>query len=113
MHTQQRIHTIQQAVYRFEAKLKEKMQETLAHISVNFRSAPSTNSVIISKLTILNNKMIEDKLNLLVSAKHWFDYSDFVRQAFIDGAGIKLPAESRQQGQYVVLREIRSLTGVI
>lgn len=30
-----------------------------------------------------------------------FDCSDFVRQAFIEGAGIKLPADSRQQGQFV------------
>lgn len=30
-----------------------------------------------------------------------FDCSDFVRQAFLEGAGIKLPADSRQQGQYV------------
>lgn len=30
-----------------------------------------------------------------------FDCSDFVRQAFLDGAGIKLPADSRQQGAYV------------
>ncbi|MCF2937774.1 SH3 domain-containing protein [Paenibacillus alkaliterrae] len=30
-----------------------------------------------------------------------FDCSDFVRQAFIDGVGLKLPADSRQQGQYV------------
>lgn len=30
-----------------------------------------------------------------------FDCSDFVRQAFIDGAGLKLPADSRQQGDYV------------
>ncbi|OMF30887.1 hydrolase Nlp/P60 [Paenibacillus sp. FSL H8-0548] len=30
-----------------------------------------------------------------------FDCSDFVRQAFLDALGIKLPADSRQQGQYV------------
>lgn len=30
-----------------------------------------------------------------------FDCSDFVRQAFIDGAGITLPSDSRQQGDYV------------
>lgn len=30
-----------------------------------------------------------------------FDCSDFVRQAFIDGLGIKLPADSRSQGSYV------------
>ena len=30
-----------------------------------------------------------------------FDCSDFVRQAFIDALGIKLPADSRQQGTYV------------
>ncbi|MHA0857347.1 C40 family peptidase [Paenibacillus sp. CMAA1364] len=30
-----------------------------------------------------------------------FDCSDFIRQAFIDGAGIKLPADSRGQGDYV------------
>lgn len=30
-----------------------------------------------------------------------FDCSDFVRQAFLDGLGLKLPADSRQQGQYV------------
>lgn len=30
-----------------------------------------------------------------------FDCSDFVRQAFIDGLGIKLPADSRAQGDYV------------
>jgi cell wall-associated NlpC family hydrolase len=30
-----------------------------------------------------------------------FDCSDFVRQAFMDGAGIRLPADSRQQGDYV------------
>jgi cell wall-associated NlpC family hydrolase len=30
-----------------------------------------------------------------------FDCSDFVRQAFLDGLGIKLPADSRQQAQYV------------
>lgn len=30
-----------------------------------------------------------------------FDCSDFVRQAFIDGLGIKLPADSRGQGDYV------------
>jgi cell wall-associated NlpC family hydrolase len=30
-----------------------------------------------------------------------FDCSDFVRQAFLDGAGIRLPADSRQQGDYV------------
>ncbi len=30
-----------------------------------------------------------------------FDCSDFVRQAFIDGVGIKLPADSKGQGDYV------------
>lgn len=30
-----------------------------------------------------------------------FDCSDFVRQAFIDGIGLKLPMDSRKQGQYV------------
>ncbi|MBD2867943.1 C40 family peptidase [Paenibacillus arenilitoris] len=30
-----------------------------------------------------------------------FDCSDFVRQAFLDGVGIKLPADSRSQGAYV------------
>lgn len=30
-----------------------------------------------------------------------FYCSDFVRQAFLDGTGIKLPADSRQQGQFV------------
>lgn len=30
-----------------------------------------------------------------------FDCSDFVRQAFLDGIGLKLPADSRQQGDYV------------
>jgi cell wall-associated NlpC family hydrolase len=30
-----------------------------------------------------------------------FDCSDFVRQAFLDGVGIQLPADSRQQGDYV------------
>lgn len=30
-----------------------------------------------------------------------FDCSSFVRQAFIDGLGIKLPADSRKQGAYV------------
>ncbi|WP_042165868.1 C40 family peptidase [Paenibacillus gorillae] len=30
-----------------------------------------------------------------------FDCSDFVRQAFIDGVGLKLPADSRGQGSYV------------
>ncbi|SFM03177.1 Cell wall-associated hydrolase, NlpC family [Paenibacillus sp. 1_12] len=30
-----------------------------------------------------------------------FDCSDFVRQAFIDGAKITLPSDSRQQGDYV------------
>lgn len=30
-----------------------------------------------------------------------FDCSDFVRQAFIDGVGLKLPADSRSQGQYL------------
>ncbi|WP_246096577.1 C40 family peptidase [Paenibacillus sinopodophylli] len=30
-----------------------------------------------------------------------FDCSDFVRQAFLDGVGLKLPADSRQQAQYV------------
>lgn len=30
-----------------------------------------------------------------------FDCSDFVRQAFKDGAGITLPSDSRQQGAYV------------
>jgi len=30
-----------------------------------------------------------------------FDCSDFVRQAFLDGVSLKLPADSRQQGQYV------------
>jgi len=30
-----------------------------------------------------------------------FDCSDFVRQAFMDGVGIKLPADSRGQGSYV------------
>lgn len=30
-----------------------------------------------------------------------FDCSDFVRQAFIDGVGLTLPADSRQQGAYV------------
>ncbi|MFD0714314.1 SH3 domain-containing protein [Paenibacillus sp. GCM10027626] len=30
-----------------------------------------------------------------------FDCSDFVRRAFIDGAGITLPSDSRQQGDYV------------
>jgi len=30
-----------------------------------------------------------------------FDCSDFVRQAFLEGAGIRLPADSRSQGAYV------------
>lgn len=30
-----------------------------------------------------------------------FDCSDFVRQMFLDGAGLKLPADSRQQGDWV------------
>ncbi|MFF2091685.1 C40 family peptidase [Paenibacillus sp. NPDC058174] len=30
-----------------------------------------------------------------------FDCSDFVRQAFMDGVGLKLPADSRGQGSYV------------
>ncbi|WP_410512425.1 NlpC/P60 family protein [Paenibacillus sp. BR2-3] len=30
-----------------------------------------------------------------------FDCSDFVRQAYLDGAGIKLPANSRTQGAYI------------
>jgi cell wall-associated NlpC family hydrolase len=30
-----------------------------------------------------------------------FDCSDFVRQAYIDGIGLKLPADSRSQGAYV------------
>lgn len=30
-----------------------------------------------------------------------FDCSDFVRQAYIDGIGLKLPADSRSQGDYV------------
>lgn len=30
-----------------------------------------------------------------------FDCSDFVRQAYLEGAGIKLPADSRGQGTYV------------
>ncbi|MFD0961450.1 C40 family peptidase [Paenibacillus chungangensis] len=30
-----------------------------------------------------------------------FDCSDFVRRAFIDGVGVTLPADSRQQGDYV------------
>ncbi|MDQ8733016.1 SH3 domain-containing protein [Paenibacillus sp. LHD-38] len=30
-----------------------------------------------------------------------FDCSDFVRQSFLDGLGVKLPADSRQQAQYV------------
>ncbi|MFF2484657.1 SH3 domain-containing protein [Paenibacillus sp. NPDC058071] len=30
-----------------------------------------------------------------------FDCSDFVRQAFMDGVGLKLPADSRGQGQHV------------
>ncbi|MDF2669498.1 MAG: hydrolase Nlp/P60 [Paenibacillus sp.] len=30
-----------------------------------------------------------------------FDCSDFVRQAFLDGANLKLPADSRGQGSYV------------
>jgi len=30
-----------------------------------------------------------------------FDCSDFVRQAFLDGVGIRLPADSRKQGAYV------------
>jgi len=33
-----------------------------------------------------------------------FDCSDFVRQAFLDGAGITLPADSRQQAEYVKAR---------
>ncbi|MCL6606107.1 MAG: C40 family peptidase [Paenibacillus sp.] len=30
-----------------------------------------------------------------------FDCSDFVRQAYLEGAGIKLPADSRTQGAYI------------
>ncbi|MBB3111867.1 cell wall-associated NlpC family hydrolase [Paenibacillus phyllosphaerae] len=30
-----------------------------------------------------------------------FDCSDFVRQAFLDGLGVKLPSDSRQQATYV------------
>ncbi|MCL6606224.1 MAG: C40 family peptidase [Paenibacillus sp.] len=30
-----------------------------------------------------------------------FDCSDFVRQAYLEGTGIKLPADSRKQGAYV------------
>ncbi|MGG4144476.1 SH3 domain-containing protein [Paenibacillus algorifonticola] len=33
-----------------------------------------------------------------------FDCSDFVRQAFLDGVGIKLPADSRGQGEHVAQR---------
>lgn len=35
------------------------------------------------------------------SSTRTFDCSDFVRRAFIDGAGIKLPMDSRKQGDYV------------
>ncbi|WP_259391478.1 SH3 domain-containing C40 family peptidase [Paenibacillus sp. 1011MAR3C5] len=35
------------------------------------------------------------------SSTKTFDCSDFVRRAFIDGLGITLPADSRQQGDYV------------
>ncbi|MCM3785224.1 C40 family peptidase [Neobacillus mesonae] len=35
------------------------------------------------------------------SSTKTFDCSSFVRRAFIDGAGITLPADSRQQGTYV------------
>ncbi|WDH96601.1 SH3 domain-containing C40 family peptidase [Paenibacillus urinalis] len=35
------------------------------------------------------------------SSTNTFDCSSFVRQAFIDGAGITLPSDSRKQGAYV------------
>lgn len=35
------------------------------------------------------------------SSTRTFDCSDFVRRAFIDGVGVTLPADSRQQGDYV------------
>jgi peptidoglycan DL-endopeptidase CwlO len=35
------------------------------------------------------------------SSTSTFDCSDFVRQAFLDGAGIKLPSDSRAQADYV------------
>ncbi|MCU6712199.1 SH3 domain-containing protein [Paenibacillus sp. J5C_2022] len=35
------------------------------------------------------------------SSTKTFDCSDFVRRAFIDGVGVTLPADSRQQGDYV------------
>ncbi|MFD2381621.1 C40 family peptidase [Paenibacillus xanthanilyticus] len=35
------------------------------------------------------------------STTRTFDCSDFVKHAFAEGAGIKLPADSRQQGAYV------------
>ncbi|WP_246183145.1 C40 family peptidase [Paenibacillus methanolicus] len=35
------------------------------------------------------------------STTRTFDCSDFVKHAYAEGAGIKLPADSRQQGMYV------------
>ncbi|MNP30092.1 Gamma-DL-glutamyl hydrolase precursor [compost metagenome] len=35
------------------------------------------------------------------SSTKTFDCSDFVRQAYLEGAGIKLPADSRAQGEFI------------
>jgi cell wall-associated NlpC family hydrolase len=64
----------------------------------------------VSDSTALRNKVISAGKKYLGTPYEFgssrsntktFDCSDFVRQAFKDGAGLTLPSDSRQQGDYV------------
>ncbi|TDF97182.1 C40 family peptidase [Paenibacillus piri] len=71
--------------------------------SGNAGSGNSSNSSTVNKIIEAGKKYLgtpyefgSDRSNTRT-----FDCSDFVRQAFLDGAGIKLPSDSRGQGSYV------------
>ncbi|AJY77495.1 hypothetical protein VN24_04385 [Paenibacillus beijingensis] len=72
--------------------------------------APSTNTGSADTVSYDVESMIAAGLKYLGTPYEYgssrqdtrtFDCSDFVRQAFLDGLGISLPADSRGQGQYV------------
>lgn len=66
-------------------------------------SANSTSSKTVEKVIDAGEKYLGTPYEFGAprSSTKTFDCSSFVRRAFMDGAGITLPADSRQQGTYV------------
>ncbi|WP_397379534.1 C40 family peptidase [Paenibacillus sp. YYML68] len=74
------------------------------------KSVTTSSATTATDSTALRNKIIEAGKAYLGTPYEYsssrdntrtFDCSDFVRQAFKDGAGITLPSDSRSQGDYV------------